>query len=245
VTQLSYPKAPITEAVIEIKFASPLDLDDIEKVSGKYLSYYPKRQNVQTLNVTVNLPGKQPDALTTNTDRKIGHRLSSVDMTEMLLMWESAFIISQLAPYPGWEFFYGRFVRDWAVWKRVMGFREISRIGVRYVNRIDIPIEGPIVEYEKFLNVYPKLPFEVVAAYAIQAVMPIEEIGCKVTLNSAAIPSPILGHASYLFDQDIAIENDPPQSDDALFDLLGKIRIHKNKVFEACITDRARELFTR
>ena len=128
-----------------------------------------------------------------------------------------------------------------------MGFQEISRIGVRYVNRIDIPVSGPVLEQEEFLNVYPKLPdiLGPMNAYAVQAVLSIKDIGCKLTLNSAVVPSPILDHASFLFDQDIAREIDPPQSDDAISGLLNEIRIRKNKVFETCITDRARALFTR
>jgi uncharacterized protein (TIGR04255 family) len=82
-------------------------------------------------------------------------------------------------------------------------------------------------------------------AYAVQAVLPLADIGCKLTLNSAAVPSPILDHSSFLFDQDIAREIDPPQSDEAIYDLLNEIRVQKNKFFEACITDRARALFNR
>jgi len=247
VTQPSYPNAPITEAVIEIKFAKPLDSTDLDKANGKFTSDYPQHQNVQTFNVNLTLPNSQPVAPTAEFDREVGHRHASVDMTELLLIWRSAFMLSQLAPYPGWDFFLNRFRRDWTTWKRVVGFREISRIGVRYINRIDIPVSGPIVEHEAFLNVYPKVPdiFGPLGAYAVQAVVPIHDIGCKLTLNSAAVPSPILDHASFLFDQDIAKEADPPQSDEAIYDLLNNIRVQKNKVFEACITNRARELFKK
>ena len=243
----SYPHAPITEAIIEIKFATPLDPSDVDKINEKFGAYYPQHQNVETVDINLNLTEIQSDKATAQLDRAVGHRRASVDMTELLVIWRPAFVISQLAPYPGWDSFSQRFLRDWAVWKRVVGFREISRIGVRYMNRIDIPVAGPIVENEAFLNVYPKMPdvFGPLAAYAIQAVVPIEELGCKLTLNSGAIPSPILNHASFILDQDIAKEIDPPQSDDAIYELLSKIRIQKNKVFEACITDRARELFNK
>lgn len=246
-TKPPYPKAPITEAVIEIKFKAALDASDIEKVRQRLASDYPQHQHVQSFDVAVKLLENQPDAPTTQIKRTPGHRLASVDMTELVLLWESAFVISQLAPYPGWDSFLRRFVRDWAAWRRVMGYQEVSRIGVRYLNRIDIPVTGPVVPHEAFLNVYPKLPetFSAVDAYAVQAVMGLEDIRCKLTLNSAAVDSPILGHSSFIFDQDIAREIDPPQSDDAIIDLLNKIRVQKNAVFEACITDRARELFAK
>ena len=128
-----------------------------------------------------------------------------------------------------------------------MGHPSVARIGVRYINRIDIPISGPIVEYEKFINVYPKLPDVLgpVNAYGVQAVLPIVDIGCKLTLNSAIVASPILDHASFVVDQDISKEVDAPQSDNAIYELLSEIRKRKNIIFEACITDSARELFQR
>jgi len=46
-----------------------------------------------------------------------------------------------------------------------------------------------------------------------------------------------------MFDQDLYKENNIPQNDDGLYNLLNQIHVKKNAVFEACITDRARELF--
>lgn len=245
--QPSYKHAPITEAVIAINFATSMDSAEFDKVSDKFGSHYPQHQRVENVKVAVQLPVGQKDIPTTEIDREVGHRRSSSDMTELLVLWRSAFVVSQLAPYPGWDEFFQRFVRDWKVWKRAMGFRPIGRLGVRYINRIDIPLSGHIVEHETFLNVYPKLPdiLGQVGAYAVQAVLPIEDIGCRLTLNSAVVPAPILGHASFVIDQDIAKEVDLPQSDKAIYELLNEIRVRKNNVFEACISDRARELFQR
>ena len=248
-TPTSYKHAPITEAVIGINFATSMNSADVDRVSDKFSSHYPQHQRVENVNIAVQLPAGQKDTPTTEIDRDPGHRRSSSDMTELLVLWRSAFVVSQLAPYPGWDVFFQRFVRDWKVWKRVMGFQTIGRLGVRYINRIDIPVSGPVVEHETFLNVYPKLPdidiLGPVEAYAVQAVLPIVGIGCKLTLNSAVVPAPILGHASFVIDQDIAKEVDPPQSDDAIYELLNEIRARKNNVFEACISNRARELFQR
>jgi uncharacterized protein (TIGR04255 family) len=46
-----------------------------------------------------------------------------------------------------------------------------------------------------------------------------------------------------LLDVDVSRETDLPQNDDGLWDFVNKVRAHKNFVFEACITNRARELF--
>lgn len=246
--QPSYKHAPITEAVIEICFETPISSAEIKKASEKFSSHYPQHQSVQNAKIAVAMPTGQKDSPTAEfVGREEGHRRSSVDMTQLLVLWRSSFLVSQLAPYPGWDNFFRRFVRDWKVWKKLIGFRTISRIGVRYINRIDIPVSESVVEYETFLNIYPKLPdiFGPVGAYAIQASFPIEDIGCKLILNSAVVPSPILGHASFIIDQDIVKEVDPSQSDKDIYELLNEIRARKNNVFEACISNRAREIFQK
>lgn len=244
-THFSYKHAPITEAVIEIKIDSSLDQAGVEKASAKFRAHYPQDQRIQNVKVALLLAPRTRSNPKTQVDRNLGHRRSSSDLTQLLVLFPSSLMVSQLAPYPGWDQFYRRFCRDWRIWKKAVGFKTISRIGVRYINRIDIPVLGNNVEHETYLNVYPKLPDIIghVGGYAVQAVSSFEDVGCKLTLNSAVVPAPILDHVSFIVDQDIVREIDPPQSDRAIFQLLNEIRTKKNAVFEACITDRAREIF--
>ena len=243
-TQLSYKHAPITEAVIEIKIDSALNQAEVEKATTKFRTHYPQDQRVENVTLALLIDAKPGGDPKTWVDRNIGHRRSSLDLTQLLVLFPSSLMVSQLAPYPGWDQFYRRFCRDWRIWKKAVGFKTVSRIGVRYINRIDIPMLEKNVEHETYLNVYPKLPDIIshVGAYAVQAVSSFEDIGCKLTLNSAVVPAPILDHASFIVDQNIAREIDPPQSDKAIFQLLNEIRMKKNAVFEACVTDRARAL---
>ncbi len=239
-----YKHPPITEAVIGINFLSPIKVADFNSVYKKFNKYYPSYQAVSSFDVAVEL-SDQTDKTITNVGKSNGHRLATADMTQLLLMWPSTFTLSQLAPYEGWDHFFERFVRDWSVWKRVAGFRTICRIGVRYINRIDIPATGPITRYEESLNIYPRLPdiLDPISAYAIQISSPLNAIGCQLILNSAVVPSPILDHSSFVIDLDISKEVDLPQSDKDIYDLLNKIRVQKNVIFEACINDQARKLF--
>ena len=132
-----------------------------------------------------------------------------------------------------------------AAWKRTLGYRKITRIGVRYINRIDIPATAPIIEHEEYLNIYPHMPmdFQSLMAYSVVAQLPLPDIGCILTLNSSSAPSQLLGHAVFSVDQNIGKDDDPAQSDEDICALLNQIRVKKSEVFEACITPRARELF--
>jgi uncharacterized protein (TIGR04255 family) len=242
-----YKSPPITEAVIEIRFADALAEGEVEKVSRDVSAAYPHRETLKNVTTQIGVPPDLDQPPTTQFNQQIGHRLASHDFTELLVLWPSLFVISQLAPYQGWGAFFSRFERDWTRWKKTVGYRKIIRVGVRFVNRIDIPVqgEGATIEEPDYLNVYAKYPKMIskVTGYAVQFTAPIEDIGCKLIVNSAGVQSPLLNHLAIMFDQDIARDADCPQSDDDLYKLLNQIRVKKNAVFEACITDRARELF--
>jgi uncharacterized protein (TIGR04255 family) len=241
-----YKRPPITEAVIALTLGEAIEARDLDKTDTNFAKLYPHHPDARNLDVHVLMP-PGPELAPDTTIRKdeMGHRRSSNDQTQIVILWPTSFVFSQLAPYPGWDDFFDRFVRDWALWKKVVGYRKISRVGVRYINRIDIPITGDLTHYEKFLNLYPRIPDELgsVFAYGIQAQLPCPEIDGRITINSGSIPSPLLGHASFIFDQDIYKETNSPQTEDGLYKLLNEIYVKKNVVFEACITDRARELF--
>lgn len=240
-----YKHPPITEAVIGINFSTPIKKVDFNSVNKKFHSHYPNNKIVSNFDVAVEVHNGEVGNPTANFHKKDGHRHSTVDMTQMLVLWPASFSLSQLAPYTGWDDFLARFVRDWAIWKRTVGFQQIGRIGVRYINRIDIPIRNTITKYEEFLNIYPKLPanLDPVLSYAVQVARELIDIDCLLKINSAVVSSPILDHISFVIDIDISKELDPPQSDNDICDLLNKIRVKKNEVFETCISDRARELF--
>jgi len=243
-----YKRPPITEAVIAVSFGAAIDPVDLNKADSGFAKFYPQRQEARNLNVALVMPprpGLAPG--TTIQSDEIGHRRSSDDQTQIVILWPTSFVFSQLAPYPGWDDVFERFVRDWTLWKKAVGYHRISRVGVRYINRIDIPITGTITKHEDYLNIYPQMPEELgeaMFAYSMQTQLPYPEIEGRITINSSSIPSPpLLYHSSFLLDQDLFTVNNITQNDEGLYELLNQIHVKKNAVFEACVTDRARELF--
>jgi uncharacterized protein (TIGR04255 family) len=47
-----------------------------------------------------------------------------------------------------------------------------------------------------------------------------------------------------LLDIDISQDGNLPHNDDGLWALIDEVRLLKNRIFEACITDLSRELFS-
>ncbi|MEO6198733.1 MAG: TIGR04255 family protein [Sphingomicrobium sp.] len=236
-----YPNPPITEAVIEVKFdAAALD-DERRHVSAKVAEFYPNDSVSEHQAVHLDMERKRVEL---RTDSSV-YRRSSHDESEILLLGPQNFLLSQLAVYPGWDYFFGRFRRDWEIWRKAMGYRKIARIGVRFINRIDVPMEGTEVHHEQYLNLRIKMPdeFELIGDYSLHVEVPLLETKCLALINSASVPSPVPGFASFVIDIDIGRNIDVPQKDADMFDVLNQIRVQKNALFEASITDSAREKF--
>jgi uncharacterized protein (TIGR04255 family) len=239
-----YKYPPVTEAVIGINFAEDLSKAQLKSVSDKLAKNYPIHQPIQNFSVNLDLrpeAGKNHKSITQVAAE--GHRRSTHDMTELALALPNSLVVSQLAPYPSWATFSKRFMRDWKLFKTTLGYREIKRIGVRYINRIDIPAAGELVHHEQFLNVFPQIPdmLNPLMAGAVQTISYFEGIKCRLNLNSGVVESPILKHTSFLLDLDVVREIDVPQKDADIFELLEVMRLKKNQVFEACISQRARD----
>jgi len=243
-----YKRPPITEAVVGVQFGARITEDDLKKVSGRFKELYPVEQHVKTFGIQIINPpdGGRPDVRVEETP---GYRRTSDDATEIILFSPESILFSQLSPYPGWELFFARFERDWELCKREIGYRKINRLGVRYINRIDIPNPdtSSVIRQSDYMNVYIRLP-EILGptlTYNAQAILQIEEIRAQLIINTSLAPSPLLNHTSFLVDIDVGRTEEVPQRDADIFTLLAQIRDKKNMVFESCITDRARELFSR
>jgi uncharacterized protein (TIGR04255 family) len=117
---------------------------------------------------------------------------------------------------------------------------------VRYINRIDIPLErgSTGIELSQYFNLkldIPQPPFPPLSQQTTQAVFFFED--CHLTVNMGVVPPALLNHLSYALDIDFGREASVPQSDTDIWAFIDSIRERKNMLFEASITDRTRALF--
>jgi uncharacterized protein (TIGR04255 family) len=239
-----YKRPPIAEAVVEIRIQNAISMDTVERVRDKLLEDYPlPPQKVILLNFEI-----REDAHTVQQQLQ-GYRLTAPDGARLVTLGPTLISASRLAPYEGWESFIKSARSCWETWKKLVGWQRIVRIGVRYINRIDIPnLEDRVINIDDYLSFslqIPRIGLPALESFATNAVSPLGKDDCKLILNSSSVPSPLVKNTSFILDIDISREKDLPQNDEGLWALIDKMRDHKNFVFEGCITDAARELFNK
>jgi uncharacterized protein (TIGR04255 family) len=241
-----YKRPPITEAVIEIRLEKPLPRETIDRIQKKLLLDYPAPpQQTVMWNVEVGEAGAKVE------QHLQGHKLTSGDGTSIVIIGMATIATSRLAPYEGWESFVVVAKRNWKIWKGITGHQRVARIGVRYINRLDIPVPpDAVIQVGSYLNYVPSVPSLAgfgdpgMDSFAMNSSVPLGIDECKLILNSSSVPSPLVNTASFILDLDVSRTTNVPQNDEAIWSLLETIRAHKNNIFESCITDEARALFS-
>jgi uncharacterized protein (TIGR04255 family) len=241
-TSMPYRRAPITEAVIELRFAQTIDSETVQKAVRRVRSEYTFEEPETGISAQLDMAAQKAEFQ----HAWSGVKLSSLERTDLSMFRTNGFACSRLAPYLGWEAFQPRATRDWDALRATTGPLALARIGVRYINRIDVPVATDVgIRVEDYLNVGPRSPEvdEPITGFTVQIVRPLGVDDCGVILNSATVESPLIGFASFLLDLDVYREKDLPRRDDELWALIERMRHHKNRVFESCITDQARTIF--
>ncbi|VUX47991.1 conserved hypothetical protein [Candidatus Defluviicoccus seviourii] len=243
-TSTNYPRPPITEAVIELRIAAEIGDREQKKVVERLNRYYPHSQSMQGINLSIDATGGQVGLQ----QHMQGYRLSSEDQTDVVLVMPQGIASARLAPYPGWPALCDRAKAAWDVWRQETPHHPVSRIGTRYINRIDIPFDDrPAILIADYLTLYPHIPassIKPMLGYMMEVGGPVASPNWTATIRSARVmPPPIPNHMSLLLDIDVFRTEEIPLRDDCLWDLINTARDIKNGIFESCITDHSRRLF--
>ena len=220
-------------------------IESMEKIANKLLKVYPHK--VTTNNLGIHITQQTTgDSVAVNSQPN-GFLLRSDDQADTAIISQNSLIVARLAPYRGWDTLHEQFISAWKSWKKVAKTKPISRVGVRYINRIDIPLKGENkIDLEDYLTFYPKVPElgnSPMVEYLIQVTQPINSLWTA-TITSTLLPPPLINHISLLLDIDVFRTESIPLNDEDLWAMIAEARIIKNTVFQSCITHKSMELFS-
>lgn len=247
-----YPNAPIIEATISLGVVAPTDLTvaDLDAI-GKFVEgQYSKAgdEYFYAGQVRVPEPGDPPEH--EDVHEHLGYGFSSGDGKRVFRARLDSFNFSVMQPYDSWEPFRNEARRLWNLFKEVSGVEEISRVAVRYINRIDIPATD-VINLDDYLFLYPEVPDDwpsgsLTNSFFMQLQMWQADLDCMLIVNEAPARAPDDNIVSVRLDFDLfreQYENPWRANDDAeVWKYLERLRERKNEVFNASITNETRRL---
>lgn len=246
-----YPNAPIAEAVLEIQCSvgEGVGLSALEAVQAGESERYPRRHkfNEMRAQFQAHVQGDSSEPIAGSAQRtQSGFVSVSEDQLQVFHARLDRFVFARLRPYLGWEAFSAEARRLWAVYRAATNPVSIDRIAIRTINRLVFP--APIKDPGEYLQTMPTIGDGVgksIDGYFMQVAVPQPEVEGVALITQAVDQPQSPDQIAIILDIDLSRTTSLPQEDTGLWELLGRMRHKKDDVFEACITDRTRELFTQ
>ena len=244
-----YKNAPIVECVLEVRVALPsgITLEQLLALGDGERARYPNRQGQFSLQGV--LQGGAGGASAQAEQTQHGHVFVSEDGQRQMRATFDSFAFIQRAPYDRWETFYEEASRLWRLYRNSLRPELVTRVGLRYVNKVDIP--HPTVELKDYFKttaeVSPELP-QVIGGMFMQVQLPVVTDGIGAGITTAIAPPPNPGTTSVVLDIDAysepAMQVLAETFDEQFEGVVARLRQAKNLVFEACITDATRKVIS-
>lgn len=238
-------KAPITEAVIELR-GSTLVAWDADRLEALVKQKFPEFSSVARRKKTiaqVSFGGGSPTPSTVKDMGCCGFQLKSGGQ-EVIKCERETFVFSHLTPYPGWDTFEEKAFVFWERYKAIFRPLEIIHVGLRFINRIPLPLEGSLAEV---FSHPPRHPDDMEAVkftgFLHQEVIFDQNTGHSVNLIKTIQPEPALSQGSLIIDIDAHCTKTTLPEKDRLRAVLAQLRSLKNRVFFGSLTESCVDSF--
>jgi uncharacterized protein (TIGR04255 family) len=238
------PRAPIVEAVIEIRAPAeaPWTEPAVMAELRAHLPDYPAVDSHRAFHHELRVgPGQEPQQTLRDLGWR-GLRFQSADGLQVAQFNRDGFIFSRLQPYQSWEQFNCEGLRLWESYAALAQPSEVQRLGLRFINRIALPPqEVRFVDYIRPHAQPPQgldLPFQGFFHHDVLAV-PGHAYAINVIRTVQPPQEPGSEGMAVILDIDVYVAQPFKPSRAELDHRLAEMRWLKNKVFFGSVTKKA------
>lgn len=238
-----YNHAPIISAMIDVQAGQSGTDDGAFFQQELEVPGYPTRQSIQGVEAQFTITPTPAGATvgTAATHTSAGVLYHSLDRKQFFRLTPQGFTFGRQNPYESWATFVAEARRVWDVC--LPDLKYVGRLGLRYINRLDLPL--PVRDFKDYLRTIPEISSDMpqeLSGMFMRIQLPIEANEMQVFLTEAMIQPDRPDVVSIVLDIDVSSTTGRQSVSDDLWQRFEHFRSIKNEVFEACITDRMREL---
>jgi uncharacterized protein (TIGR04255 family) len=238
-----YRNPPIVEALCEFRFEPgvPWDMAIPGLVYEKVRDRFPKRRQVRAVEISVAAgPGGIEQQVVT-TDRM---QFLREDEKALIQVGPNLLAVNHLKPYPTWQEFLPLIRQGFDAYLEVANPKSIQRVGLRYINRIEIP--GQRIQLEDYFEfrpfIGPNLPQDF-GPFIVGIQVPYTDSRDMLRLQVANAAAETPDIVAIMLDLDYFLAQPGGVSKEQVFQWIEVAHSRVEEVFEACITDRLRQMF--
>ena len=224
--------APIVEALIDLRVnvQPEFDAGEFLKLSKELSDRYPKFKPRKLITGAVGLHAGKPFVQPPEDKGIHGYIFQSTDDKEIAQFRKDGFTFSRLHPYTEWENIFSEASRLWNLFCSKTPVDMITRIAVRYINRLDLPL--PMNDFAEYLTAPPKVPKslpQALSQFLTKIVFQEADITANViqTLDKSHKPD----HVGIILDIDVFKMNSDGFDKETVLSQFGQLRTFKNRIF--------------
>jgi uncharacterized protein (TIGR04255 family) len=240
------PNAPIVEAVVQV-LARPSIQWDEKGVSASLkpkLSEFESSVSSNTKQQAVTLAPPDPPVVSVQDSGWHGLICQSKDRRAQFS--RDGFFFSQLQPYQSWAHFFENAVRLWRVYLETARPLDMQRVGLRFINKIQLPIGE--TAWRKYVQSYPVPPRELelpITGFFHQETLsvPGHAYAMNIIRTVLPTPNPQTEGLGLIIDIDAYTTQLLEIEPGVLEKRLAELRWLKNMAFFGSVTPAALELF--
>ncbi len=241
---INFPNAPLVEAVLDIYVKLPVEftINNLETFHEYVKDTFPEKlpRVLHALNFNISSEGIASSSSSGGPD---GYLFKSTAENKIAQARKDGFSFNKLKPYQNWKTFRTEARKLWNLYFKIAKPLEITRIALRYINRIEIPL--PINDFKDYIltnpELAPKLPQEL-ESFFMQLVISKPDISAKARIIQT-VESPINNNLPLIFDINVFHEAKFIGNKSEIWEEFEKLHVFKNDIFFDSLTKKAKELF--
>lgn len=240
---MRYSHSPLQEALIDIR-VEPLQDFNLEEVLTSFKEFrsdYPTQKNIMQFASEISF-GNEISATTQSAQH--GVMFSSGDSKQLFQVRRDGFTFNRLYPYTGWESVRDEAKRLWTYYRQITKPSGITRLALRYINRLDFSAPADLVTYfNTFPSIATGLP-QAISECFMRVGIPLNDIQAMLYMTQATTPPARREVVSIIFDIDLFRREQVPQSEEEIWQYFEILRMQKNIAFKKSITTTTEEMIS-
>ncbi len=229
--------APIAEAVVDyrVKARDALEMNDLTKLIDVLKGEYPTCEDLFQFSGEFKLDLKEGLSKESHEHAQNGFMLKSSDGSNVTQLTLGGFSFSRLHPYTSWHEVYREANRLWNLYKEVAAPDLITRLAVRYINKLELP--SPKEDLLEYLTAPPKAPLNMpIVQHSLRTKLFNEETKVVAVVTQALEVLPGSKGIVIILDNDVYKAQQYRLDDPKLDATFGILHDMKNQLFFNAIT---------
>jgi uncharacterized protein (TIGR04255 family) len=239
-----YENAPIILAILQFRYTKieGFNTKELKKTGVQIATDYPEVRERFIQQVTFG--GDQADGTTKVSvdEREIdGVQFISKDKKRNLVIGKDRFTYEMHGQYPGWDIFVSEPKKFWDLFKEQLGNAELTGLSLRYVNRINLPIDFHDISQYFTTYIQSSTGDHTLNTFQLRytSVNPDENLTIHV---GHVLETPIENQYPYIFDIDVIYLSKIENTLEKIWSIFEFLRKKKNAIFNDGLSEKTKEL---